>query len=1093
MPGLVMDDASASGSRQWANSHDSHGRDRATDLSHKQNGETGTSGKALQYGNGPKESESFNSLTIQKQEKHTAVIPDITQWQNPPELLHITHGFFPFAQLVNRAVQQCWNELSELVTELAEINVASQPSQAALANGKALGNQTTENVQKKVRLLEFAQSKRTEFIKLLVLSQWSRQAEDVSKLIELQSFIRVRHMAYQAAIQRVADMKRDLVRAQVANPDLETALEILTTGRIANMSDLGYKPPKPLSARRLLKTLQKINRIISTRLVTFDSIPVSMNNYHVHDGRVTFFVHKEFEIDLSIAEEDPLSQFYFIDIRFLFTPSSPIPKGRFFNELDVRINNILKSHGLAGCFDFVHNLVLVNKISILFKQAIDLSRGQWAGALRVELLHRILVVQYWPDKVGSKSWVEIGVQSGRQQHRQIPYIGLRWIREGKVVDSSDVVFDMETLSMESILRSVIAIHTSHSLLSAYDRIRSETLFANRQLSIKVQMSTVEPGSCCLHVQLTPSRHLDASLEPVSGSISIHTKPSLLSRLEKGVAAEDDLAARISRLRCIAAMEEIESNAKVIGWEIIDHRRFKVDIRRLFPNNILRASFFRNRVWGASWIIAATTSLNGDDWWILHLKPRPPSNPNQIEQNRPAAGGFSIQSTRVLEGNRLLYRQLSSRFFADLDYSLTGILVMHSNALWLTELACLSSLPTVGQLQLSSNLEVPCLHVNLQMEKLPESLRIHPPAGLKGKSYIQHPITLSYHGFDHQARHAIVMAHGRFHGSLRKLGLMTSKLDESVLIRQRGTAFAMRFVVPPGQTIIVDLCERIQRLNMILSLFETLKQNKTTVQTVSLSRLSFVYGPHEDLRASILIHMNGPDNISDVDPSKFGSQSGSLFSLNLDILFDRPNPHSRIRQSLATILNGTGSGTGIGSVLQLLRLTLPLLRALDRLVTKPLHSPSLNIQISVRGAKAYQIRYSALQFRFLLTTGYHRDRIIWTLKDTTKSQDRREADEPIAAKLQEKIYRGKGLGWHGLGNGAVAEVEQVGNLLSELDSCFSDVSIPVVSEHPPAGTAEQTSRKDTKDSGFGTKEGPQSSRTTLHTSNKTKNRDVIMID
>lgn len=192
--------------------------------------------------------------------------------------------------------------------------------------------------------------------------------------------------------------------------------------------------------------------------MTSDIIPFPLNEYQVHDGRVTFSVPGEFELDLSIAEEDVASQFYFIDLRFLFTPSSPIPKGRFFNELDSQINGILKMKGLTGCFDFIHNLVLVNKINILFKQAISLSRGQWTGALRVELLHRILVVHYWPDKSGPKSWLEIGAYSGRQQRQKVSYLGLRWVRGGKDCDSSQVHFDTETLSMESILRKIGRAH-----------------------------------------------------------------------------------------------------------------------------------------------------------------------------------------------------------------------------------------------------------------------------------------------------------------------------------------------------------------------------------------------------------------------------------------------------------------------------------------------------------------------------------------------------------------------------------------------------------------------------------------------------------
>lgn len=158
----------------------------------------------------------------------------------PPELAHITQGFFPFTTLVNRSVQQCWNDLSDLVTELAEIQVPSQGQGTAPVNGKPPGTQSPENVHKKLRVLDFAHGKRTEFIKLLVLSQWGRQAADVSKLIDIQGFIRSRHQAYAGALQWLGDMKRGLVMAQVANPDLKTALEVLTKGKVVAMSDVSF-------------------------------------------------------------------------------------------------------------------------------------------------------------------------------------------------------------------------------------------------------------------------------------------------------------------------------------------------------------------------------------------------------------------------------------------------------------------------------------------------------------------------------------------------------------------------------------------------------------------------------------------------------------------------------------------------------------------------------------------------------------------------------------------------------------------------------------------------------------------------------------
>ena len=237
MPGLVMDDVSASASRDWGDSDNYHGSngDSAVVRGAHHLDNNGKSDNPQQV-NGFKEDDGKgqgSDTVMVLKHGQSSVMPDSAQGLWAPPLMHITQGFFPYSQLVNRAVQQCYNDLCDVITELAD---STQAQQSSSANGKP----DPAAMQKRIRILEFAQTKRTEFIKLLVLSQWSRQAVDVSKLIDLQNFIRTRHFAYQAAVQRVADMKRDLVRAQVANPDLQTALEVLTMGRVSNMPEVSF-------------------------------------------------------------------------------------------------------------------------------------------------------------------------------------------------------------------------------------------------------------------------------------------------------------------------------------------------------------------------------------------------------------------------------------------------------------------------------------------------------------------------------------------------------------------------------------------------------------------------------------------------------------------------------------------------------------------------------------------------------------------------------------------------------------------------------------------------------------------------------------
>lgn len=250
MPGIVMDGAGAHGERQETSNYgasngipnSSHVGDKNNNVMDLKHGPSNSNGAGKPTHGSYTHGGMFS--TAEEKNAATGALASALS-QLPPELVHITQGFFPFGQLVNRSTQQCWNDLSDLITELADVQVPlqNQPHMTPggdMSNGKVVGNQSNENIHKKIRILEFAQAKRVEFIKLLVLSSWSRQAADVSKLIDLQSFIRTRHDAYNNALLRVGDMKRDLVRAQVANPDLETALEVLSRGKVSALPDVRF-------------------------------------------------------------------------------------------------------------------------------------------------------------------------------------------------------------------------------------------------------------------------------------------------------------------------------------------------------------------------------------------------------------------------------------------------------------------------------------------------------------------------------------------------------------------------------------------------------------------------------------------------------------------------------------------------------------------------------------------------------------------------------------------------------------------------------------------------------------------------------------
>ncbi|KAJ5988237.1 Mediator complex subunit Med14 [Penicillium waksmanii] len=1038
MPGVIMDNVNTEGSVQRPAPNETVNGVSGSYGNHEKSGQhpAATNGPVLVNGAG----RGLDALSQQsKMPIRNAGDIDST----PFDLPHITQGFFPFGTLINRAVQQCWNDLSELITELAAI-------------------QSSENVHKKLRILDFAYAKRAEFIKLLVLSQWSRQAAEVSRLIDIQNFIRTRHQSYISAVQYVGEMKRDLVRAQVANPDLKTALEILSKGRVGSLPDFGYKPPKPLTAKSTLKKLRKINRIISVRLAVYDEVPHALRNYRIHDGRVTFTVPGEFELDLAVAEQTNTSQFFFVDIRFLFSPSSKIPKGRIFNELDAKVNEILHNDGLSGCFDFLHGLVLTNKLSTLHRQAVDLARGAWSDSLRIELLHRILVIQYWSSRAGPKSWIEIGVQRGSRKgangnKNQVPYLGLRWVRDGQRVNSDIISFDSTVLSLEQVLRSVIALHTSHLLATAFNTLKKSLLFASHTLSLRAQLSKTEPSDCHLDMQLTASRDLRISAEPLSGAITLSGPSSALERpdLERQhKSAIDEMLSRVTRLRCHTAVNQIELGIKPLGLESINQRGIGVNVSRLFPPNTLRSAFFSHQSWDRRWVVAATSSMDGDKWWLVHILVRPtdPTRPLPLSHFTKDSAQAHAISNNLMPSQKFDYSTCS-----ELVHCLSGILAIYANARCLADLPGALFHPPLKQLRLGPKLEVPDLVFSYKANAIPAVFRLALPPALQKGSYLRDSVRLSFKGIDRQTHSAILVAYGSFRFCIRSLLPLISSADQSLVVQDNGSGFAIRLLVPVGQAVLIPLLERLQRLDCVIYILQSLLQRKMEPRSLSLSQIAFKYGETQTHSARLSIDVSEPPPSSYTEVKAALSNLNPLFRLGLRIDFDSPSPHRRIQESLTVALNDRFSKSGVESTLGSIAETFPLLHSLEQ-ITKPVQPTSCVIHVIVRSPTVFLIHYTQ-KARFLLSAQPRQGRTVWLLEDfktgVGRGQGQGQGQSQISTSVREQVYNSKGDGWQGLGDGALSSTEKVGNLLAKLHECLSSCAPEPIPEPTKQENVQQS--------------------------------------
>ena len=192
-------------------------------------------GELLSNGYGPINRESLQRDGSQPTSAIATTIGELQRSLAPPELFHIEEGFVPLASLGSRMAQEAHNALEELITELARFDDESAQKERFQAKmDEEAADPTTKTAPiptKKEVLWDFAQSWRTKFIKLMAISQWSRNSEAVSKIIDINFFIMRQKASYKEAVNWMGELKRVLVPEKIPAPDLRATIEMMSTGK----------------------------------------------------------------------------------------------------------------------------------------------------------------------------------------------------------------------------------------------------------------------------------------------------------------------------------------------------------------------------------------------------------------------------------------------------------------------------------------------------------------------------------------------------------------------------------------------------------------------------------------------------------------------------------------------------------------------------------------------------------------------------------------------------------------------------------------------------------------------------------------------
>lgn len=160
--------------------------------------------------------------------------------QFPPELTSYHDFYLPFGKLVDRVAQETNVSLGEVLDKMSNLQISPAPAMNGINGHMTNGSapQSKENEEKKTLMLNWAWGEREKFIKLLVLSKWSRNCDDVSKMIDLNMWLTEQMAHYEEAPKWIGQLKLNMEPAKAPNPDLRTALEVLSTGKTPWMPDV---------------------------------------------------------------------------------------------------------------------------------------------------------------------------------------------------------------------------------------------------------------------------------------------------------------------------------------------------------------------------------------------------------------------------------------------------------------------------------------------------------------------------------------------------------------------------------------------------------------------------------------------------------------------------------------------------------------------------------------------------------------------------------------------------------------------------------------------------------------------------------------
>ncbi|SOV06348.1 related to RNA polymerase II mediator complex protein pmc1 [Ustilago sp. UG-2017a] len=157
---------------------------------------------------------------------------------------------------------------------------------------------------KRAKIFNTALDVRKQFIKLLVLSRWSKDVTDLQKARNIIALLSEQQWQHEDVFAGLTDIRKILPNARMRNADLPTAIDVLQTGTYrrlpSSIKDMAVAP-KPFTDEQALAIVARLEDALRTRMACREYIPAPLSDYSIRDGQVHFRVQGLFEAALTAS------------------------------------------------------------------------------------------------------------------------------------------------------------------------------------------------------------------------------------------------------------------------------------------------------------------------------------------------------------------------------------------------------------------------------------------------------------------------------------------------------------------------------------------------------------------------------------------------------------------------------------------------------------------------------------------------------------------------------------------------------------------------------------------------------------------------